>query len=327
MILPYRPLAMLLALLSILPIAAVANADDESASQPPARKAVLVTGASTGIGRNMVDALTKAGYFVYAGARKPQDLEALGKLEHVEALKLDVTSQADVDAARDTVRERGRGLHGLVNNAGIAAIGPLIEIAESELRDQFEVNVIGVHRVTRAFAPLLIEGKGRIVTTGSISGTLAGKLSGPYAMSKHAVEAFTDALAAEMEKFGVGVSVIEPGNYKSDITLAAARRVESQGQDLSKSLYAEEWKGFLARPKDRSNFGDPDAVSAALVHALGDAAPQRRYMVVPNEREAQITVRKSLEKTVQMNENQPYAYDREGLVKLLDELLAAQPKR
>lgn len=295
-------------------------------TQAPARKAVLVTGASTGIGRNMVDALTKAGYFVYAGARKAADLEALGKLEHVEALKLDVTVQADVDAALATVQARGRGLYGLANNAGIAVIGPLIELDEAELRDQFEVNVIGVQRVTRAFAPLLIESKGRIVTTGSIAGTLAGKLAGPYSMSKHAVEAFTDSLAAEMERFGVGVSVIEPGNYKSDISLAVTRRLESHGLNPDKSRYAEEWKAMLARPKDRSQFGEPDAVSAALVHALGAAAPQRRYMVVPNAREAEMTVRKSLEKTVQLNANQPYAYDREGLIKLLDELLAAQPK-
>ena len=316
--------ATLLALLALaLPVHA--RADDAKAPDA-ARKAVLVTGASTGIGRNMVETLAKNGWFVYAGARKPKDLEALDAIPNVEALKLDVTVQADVDAAVARVKERGRGLYGLVNNAGIAVIGPLIELEEGDLRDQLEVNVMGPYRVTRAFAPMLIESRGRVVTTGSISGTLAGKMGGAYSISKHAVEAYTDSLAAEMEKFGVGVSVIEPGNYKSDIFAAVSKRLESRDFDPEKSRYAEEWKTMLARPKDRAQYPEPDAVSAALLRALGDK-PQRRYMVVPNQREAEITVRKSLEKTVQLNARQPYAYDRDALVKMLDEVLAANPPK
>ena len=314
-------------LLALLALALPAQALGAEAKAPDAgRKAVLVTGASTGIGRNMVETLAKNGWFVYAGARKPKDLEALNASPNVEALKLDVTVQADVDAAVAKVRERGRGLYGLVNNAGIAVIGPLIELEEGDLRDQLEVNVMGPYRVTRAFAPMLIESRGRVVTTGSISGTLAGKLFGAYAISKHAVEAYTDSLAAEMEKFGVGVSVIEPGNYKSDIFMAVSKRLESHDFDPAKSRFAEEWKSYLARPKERTQFPEPDAVSAALLHALGDK-PQRRYMVVPIQREAEITVRKSLEKTVQLNAKQPYAYDRDALVKMLDELLAANPPK
>ena len=316
-----------LALLA-LTLASNVRAGEAKGPAPEAkRKAVLVTGASTGIGRNMVETLAKNGWFVYAGARKPKDLEALSAIPNVQGVKLDVTVQADVDAAVATVRKGGRGLHGLVNNAGIAVIGPLIEVEEADLRDQLEVNVMGPYRVTRAFAPLIIEAKGRIVTTGSISGTLANRMLGPYAMSKHAVEAYTDALAVEMERFGVGVSVIEPGNYKSDIFMAVAKRLESRDFDAAKSRYPEEWKAYNERPKDRAQFPEPDAVSAALMHALGDAKPQRRYMVVPNQREAEITVRKSLEKTVQLNAKQPYAYDREALIKMLDEVLAANPPK
>jgi NAD(P)-dependent dehydrogenase (short-subunit alcohol dehydrogenase family) len=318
----------LLFALLVLAVGQCAAADDtKPAGADAKRKAVLVTGASTGIGRNMVETLAKNGYFVYAGARKPKDLEALNAIPNVEGVKLDVTVQADIDAAVETVRKGGRGLHGLVNNAGIAVIGPLIEVEEADLRDQLEVNVMGPYRVTRAFAPLIIEGKGRIVTTGSISGTLAGRMLGPYAMSKHAVEAYTDALAAEMEKFGVGVSVLEPGNYKSDIFMAVGKRLESREFDPAKSRYAEEWKTSLARPKDRAQYPEPDAVSAALMHALGDPKPQRRYMVVPIQREAEITVRKSLEKTVQLNAKQAFAYDREALIKMLDEVLAANPPK
>ena len=189
-----------------------------------AQKAVLVTGASTGIGRKIAETLAENGYFVYAGARKQRDLDALSEMEKVQAIRLDVTKQDEIDAAVTAVRDAGRGLYGLVNNAGVAGNGgPLSEFDVEDTKWIFDVNVFGVQRVTSAFAPLIIESKGRITTIGSIGGIVSGAFWGPYSMSKHAIEAYTDALAEEMKQFDVQVSIIEPGRYNSEFSKNALK--------------------------------------------------------------------------------------------------------
>ena len=204
---------------------------EESAGQ----RAVLITGASTGIGRLTAEHLAANGYFVYAGARKANDIEALNAIENVKAVRLDVTSQEEIDAAVELVRSEGRGLWGVVNNAGVGGGAPLIEVSEEELKFLFDVNVYGVFRVTKSFAPLIIESKGRIVNISSISGFLSGYGYGPYSMTKHAVEAFNDSLRREMRQFEVEVVAIEPGNYNSAIGNNFCSRLladaESKGQD------------------------------------------------------------------------------------------------
>lgn len=292
-----------------------------SQAQNTGQKAVLITGASSGIGRNMTETLAAAGHFVYAGARKQEDIDELNAIENVMAVRLDVNKQDEIDAAVELIQSEGRGLYGLVNNAGVGVIGPLIELDEDDMRFQMNVNLFGPYRVTRAFAPLIIESKGRITTTGSISGILSGPLFGAYAMSKHAVEAFTDALAVEMRKFDVKVSVIEPGNYRSDIYDSLVRRMEARGRTGEGSLYEEEIKRFLAAAENRGEDKAPDEVSAALIRALFDENPKRRYMVVPNERQAEITIRQAMRELVQLNEDHQYSYSRDELVDMLDELL------
>lgn len=292
-----------------------------SQAQNTGQKAVLITGASSGIGRNMTETLAAAGHFVYAGARKQEDIDELNAIENVMAVRLDVNKQDEIDAAVELIQSEGRGLYGLVNNAGVGVIGPLIELDEDDMRFQMNVNLFGPYRVTRAFAPLIIESKGRITTTGSISGILSGPLFGAYAMSKHAVEAFTDALAVEMRKFDVSVSVIEPGNYRSDIYDSLVRRMEARGRTGEGSLYEEEIKRFLAAAENRGEDKAPDEVSAALIRALFDENPKRRYMVVPNERQAEITIRQAMRELVQLNEDHQYSYSRDELVDMLDELL------
>jgi len=294
----------------------------EIAAAQDTQKAVLITGASTGIGRNIAETLAAEGHFVYAGARKQADLDELNAIKNIQAIRLDVTVQEEIDAAVETVRKSGRGLYGLVNNAGVAVIGPMIEVDEDDMQFQMDVNLFGPYRVTKAFSPLLIESKGRITTTGSISGILSGMFAGPYSMSKHAVEGFTDSLAREMEKFGVRVSVVEPGNYNSAISDSVRRRMEQRGQTVEGSLFEEELQQFMDRPSDRSRYKEPDEVSAAVMHAMFDDNPKRRYMVVPNQREAEITIRQSITELVQLNESQEYSYDREALISMLDEALA-----
>ncbi len=295
-------LFLVLVLTLLIPAASLAAAADQ--------KAVLVTGASTGIGRNVTERLAAQGYLVYAGARKDADLKALGAIKNVQPVKLDVTSTADIAAALDTITKAGRGLHGLVNNAGVGTLGPLTTMTVEEFDLTMGVNVRGPFLVTRAFAPLIIAQKGRITTIGSISGILAGRGSGAYSMSKHAMEAFADSLAAEMEPQGVRVSVIEPGNYNSDIAKNAVGRL-----------------GGDAKIADRSRFKEPDEVADAVMHALFDPNPKRRYMVVPNENEANVTIRRQVARVVELNEGQPYTFDREALGKMLDEAMAtARPR-
>ena len=142
-------------------------------------------------------------------------------------------------------------------------------------------------------------------------------------MSKHAIEAYTDSLAREMRKFDVQVSVIEPGNYNSDIMNTLRRRMERRGQTVEGSLFEQELQQFMDRPADRSRYKEPDEVSAAVLHALFDENPKIRYMVVPNQTEAEITIRKAIEELVQLNERHSYSYDRDALIAMLDEALAA----
>ncbi len=296
---------------------------EANAEQSPKQKAVLVTGASTGIGRNIAERLASEGYFVYAGARKEKDLQELNEIENVQSIRLDVTVQEEIDAAVATVTDAGRGLYGVVNNAGVAVIGPMIEVKEDDLEFQFDVNVYGPYRITKAFSPLIIAEQGRITTIGSISGTLSSPFVGPYTMSKHAIEAYTDSLAGEMAKFGVKVSVIEPGNYRSAISQSLKKRMDSRKHSIEGSLFEEEQSQFMDRVgSDRSQYKDPDEVSDAMMHALFDDNPMRRYMVVPNEREAEITIRKAIQELVQLNQWQAYKYDRDALIAMLDEVLA-----
>ena len=288
-----------------------------------AQKSVLVTGASSGIGLKITEVLAERGIHVYAGARKAEDLKRLDAMENVSSLRLDVTVQSEIDAAVEKVRKEGRGLYGIVNNAGVAIVAPLIEVDEDDLQFQMNVNVFGPYRVTKAFAPLIIESKGRITTIGSISGILSGTLFGPYSMTKHAMEAYADSLAREMERFEVKVSIVEPGNYKSKIGESLKKRIDARGADYSSSAYKEEMNRMMARVGEADDEKDPDEVAEAVYHALFDESPKMRYMVVPYERQAEITINKAIQEMVQLNEGQPYTYDRDTLVKMLDEALAA----
>lgn len=311
---------MALALFTLLPW----TSPSQDEATPSAQRAVLVTGANSGIGRTTTELLAKSGFFVYAGARKDEDLAALNTIPNVQAIRLDVTKQDQIDAAVETVRAGGRGLYGVINNAGVAVVGPLIELREQDVQFQFDVNVFGPYRVTKAFAPMLIDSKGRVATTGSISGTLSWAMGGAYSMSKHAIEAYTDALAAELAPFGVGVSVVDPGNYKSEIMASTRQRMLDAGYTGKGSRYERQMEGMLERPSDRNEFDEPDDVAKAFLDVLTAEEPRRRVMVVPNRREAEITIRAALKRVAQLNEDQPHAFDRETLIRMLDEAIAGE---
>ena len=290
------------------------------------QKAVLITGASTGIGRHLAEALAADGYHVYAGARKDKDLAELDAIENITAVQLDVTKQDQVDAAVAMITEKGTGLYGLVNNAGVGGGG---FIADTPIDDQafvYRVNVEGVYRTTRAFAPLIIESKGRIATTGSIAGTLSWPGGSAYSGSKHWMEAYTDALAGEMAQHDVRVSVVEPGNYKSNIRRSSVSRelslVEKAGGDVTEEMKAD-YEKTAAR---ELSYKEPDEVTEAFMHALFSDEPLLRYMVVPNKREAEMTIGTKFNELVQLNQWSPHGFSRDELVAMLDKALSPEPE-
>ncbi|MEX1993767.1 MAG: SDR family oxidoreductase [Steroidobacteraceae bacterium] len=295
------------------------------AETTPEQKAVLVTGASSGLGRVMAEALAAKGYFVYAGARKDADLAELDAIENIQAVRLDVNQQDQIDAAVKTIREAGRGLYGLVNNAGVAVVAPLIDVDEEDFHFQMNANIYGVYRITKAFAPLIIESKGRISVVGSISGTLSGATWGPYSMTKHAMEAFADALADEMKQFDVNVSLIQPGAYRSNIGMSALDRMEQKNQSAADTQFEKQmtesinWLNHFEK-----DAGDPTEVAEVVIKSLFDDRPKPRYLIVPNQEQAYWTINRAIERMVEQNSDQKFSYDRAKLIEMLDAALAKQ---
>lgn len=282
-------------------------------------KAVLVTGASSGIGLRIAETLSSNGFYVYAGARKAADLERLDALENVSSVRLDVTVDEDIKAAVDFVEKQGRGLWGVVNNAGVAIFSPLQTGPESDIRFTFDINVFGPFRVNQAFLPMLLESKGRTSIVGSISGFIAGASDGGYSASKFAVEGYTDSLAMELADAGVHVAMVEPGAYKSKIRDKYVAKALAADGDFD--IDDETRKGLEEFAASNEAMKEPDEVAQAVLHLMSSDAPKKRYMVTPNAEQAAMTIRVSMQRLLQLNEGQPYTYSRDELVALLDELL------
>jgi len=307
--------------LAAIVLAVIAPQPVARGADGPAQKAVLVTGASSGIGLKIAETLAANGFYVYAGARKDADLERLDAMEHVSAVRLDVTVQEDIDAAVKFVDAEGRGLWGIVNNAGVVRYAPLVDGPESDFRLTFEVNVFGPFRINQAFLPLVRESGGRTVIIGSINGFIPAGSAAGYAASKFAVEGYTDSLAEELDGSGVHVAIVEPGSYKSNIrdTMYSAAVAAAEKGDLE--LGDDARQGLERSTVRNESLDEPDDVAQAVLHALSSDAPKRRYMVTPNAEQAAYTIRASLGRLLELNEDQPYRFDRDELVTMLDELM------
>ena len=243
-------------------------------------RAVLVTGASTGIGEATAQRMARAGWDVFACARKDEDLERLREAG-LEAVRLDVTDPDSIAAARAELDERG--LRGLVNNAGVAISAPIEFVPLDELRRQLEINLVGQVAVIQAFMPNIREGKGRIVNVSSIGGRIALPLVGPYAASKFGLEAVSDSLRRELRPWGIHVSVIEPGAVVTPIWdkgRATADEMEAAMGERGRKLYgklADRIRQETEKIPDRGV--SPDEVAKAIEEALTAARPKTRYVV------------------------------------------------
>lgn len=253
-------------------------------------RSVVITGASTGIGWASAKLLLDRGFRVFGSVRKAADADRLSRAFGVNfsPLMFDVTDEAAVRAAAQEVRDvlSGETLAGLVNNAGIAVAGPVLELAVEEFRHQMEVNVIGPVIATQAFGPLLgadpaLEGpKGRIVMISSVSGKHGNPLTSAYAASKHAIEGFSESLRRELMLFGIDVIVVAPGAVKTPIW---DKTGELDLAAYNNSPYRPALERLLAFTRQLSTSGLPaEAIAEQVFAALTVLKPKVRYTLTPD---------------------------------------------
>jgi NAD(P)-dependent dehydrogenase (short-subunit alcohol dehydrogenase family) len=248
---------------------------------------VVVTGASSGIGRATALLLAARGFRVFAGVRRPIDGSAIENegAGAVIAIQLDVTDRAMIERAAEAVRERlgGAGLYALVNNAGIAQPSPVEYLSDESLRRQFDVNVFGQIAVTQAFLPLIRDARGRIVNIGSVGSHIALPFGGALCASKAAFSSLSESLRLELRSSGIHVCLIEPGA----IHTPAVDKTLGDPEQLIRSLpaegvarYGDSLREFMRRGYSRESKGSPPRVVAeAVLHAITARRPRLRYVV------------------------------------------------
>jgi len=251
------------------------------------KRTVAITGASTGIGEACALRLDKNGWRVFAGVRREADAARLKSQasDRLTPIILDVTDQAQIDAAAKTVGAAvgASGIQGLVNNAGISVNGPLEYLTSEDLRKQFEVNVFGQLAVTRALMELIRSGHGRIVNITSIAGRATSPFLGPYSASKHALEAFSDALRQELRPWKIPVAIVEPGSIATDIWEKGQRDADEYEKNMPEEAimrYGDAFTALRAAAKKFESQGIPaDRVAKSVEHALTASTPRTRYVV------------------------------------------------
>ncbi|KAA5539028.1 SDR family NAD(P)-dependent oxidoreductase [Roseiconus nitratireducens] len=256
---------------------------------------VLITGSSSGIGRACALDLDRAGFSVFAGVRRPSDADAL-RAEASPNLKpviLDVTDAESVRQAADFIGDSvgPAGLCGVVNNAGISVACVLEYLPLEQLRRQFEVNVFGVLTVTQSMLPLLRSARGRVVNISSLSGLTAGPYVGPYAASKHALEAISDSLRLELRGFGIDVAVIEPADIDTPIWEKSQRMADTLRDEVLESIgdripqeVQDVYRNDIVSMRQATERFAASAIPVhrvvrAVNHALTSRRPKTRYRV------------------------------------------------
>ncbi|HLY80682.1 MAG TPA: SDR family oxidoreductase [Caulobacteraceae bacterium] len=253
-------------------------------------KSVVVTGVSSGIGLGATRVLVHEGYRVFGSVRRQADAERLRQElgERFVPLLFDVTDGEAVKAGAEQVRGAlgGEPLFGLVNNAGVAATGPVLELPLDDLRRQLEVNLVGVVACLQAFAPMLWQGvaagekPGRIVNVTSVGGKTALPFLSPYVASKFALEGVSESLRREMRLFGVEVIVIAPGFVSTEMTVKGAETDLTPYDGTPYAPALAKIRSFMT-PGERSSL-TPERLGRAILHALTTPRPAVRYTVSPN---------------------------------------------
>jgi NAD(P)-dependent dehydrogenase (short-subunit alcohol dehydrogenase family) len=258
-------------------------------------RSVLITGASTGIGRATALRLDSAGWLVFAGVRRQEDADSLREAgsEHLTPLILDVTDAEQIAAAAGRIEaDAGAGLDGLVNNAGVAIPGPLETLAIDEFRRQIEVNMTGHVAVTQALLPAVRSARGRIVFISSIGGRVALPLTGAYHAAKFGIEAVGDVFRQELRPWGISVSIVEPGSIDTPIWERGERTADEIGTPEREALYGKAIERYRKVIRETAERGiAPEKAAEAIEHALTVSRPRARYLV---GREAKLAARAKL---------------------------------
>jgi NAD(P)-dependent dehydrogenase (short-subunit alcohol dehydrogenase family) len=243
---------------------------------------ILITGATSGIGRAAALALARRGHRVFATGRREERLRALEQEGRgIEGIALDVTDAASIAQVKAEIdrRTEGRGVDVLINNAGYGQPGPQEMVTDAEVRAQYETNVFGVLAMTRAFLPQMRERRsGRIIHVGSVVGVFAFPLFGIYSSTKFAIEGLTDALRREVRPFGVKVTLIQPGYITTEFDERSAEAAAAHWSGES-PYSAQIQKMNTVREKQRRNHRSPEIVVRAIVDAVESPRPPRRRMV------------------------------------------------
>ncbi|MFA9426430.1 SDR family oxidoreductase [Natronorubrum sp. A-ect3] len=259
--------------------------DDHEADQRDDRytrkKCVLITGCSSGIGRATAMAFLENDWQVFATARNTDHIEALEEAG-CTTLELDVTNPDQVARVVERTVERGGSIDCLVNNAGYAQMGPMEDVSTVDLHRQFDVNVYGPHRLVRAALPhMRAQGKGRIINVSSVIGRISIPGSGAYAGSKHALEAMSDSLRAEVEEFGIDVTIIEPGPVETNFTERVDEELPGEKRTPAyETLYELYDEMQLIGGGSGGPFASsPEDVADAILEASTVSEPPARYPV------------------------------------------------
>lgn len=258
-------------------------------------KTILITGCSTGIGRATALRFAGKGYRTFAGVRKESDAESLTSADtsgNLEPVFVDVTDEQQIRALAQHLESAvgEQGLNGLVNNAGYGEGAPLEFLDPAVARRVMDINVIGPLLVTQAVLPLIRKARGRIVTIGSIGGKVVSPINGIYSMSKHAIEAFNDALRMELAPHGVSVSLIEPGPISTPMLNGVPAMVEEVSKTLppeARELYGDQIEStarYFRKMGERAE--PPDAVAEVIEHAMESPRPKTRYLVTTDAKSA-----------------------------------------
>jgi NAD(P)-dependent dehydrogenase (short-subunit alcohol dehydrogenase family) len=246
-------------------------------------RSVLITGASTGIGRATALRLDGAGWRVFAGVRKESDAESLRAAgsERLVPLILDVTDAGQIAAAAERIEAEADGrLDGLVNNAGVAIPGPLETLAIDDFRRQIEVNMTAHVAVTQAMLPAIRSACGRIVFISSIGGRVAFPLTGAYHAAKFGIEAVGDIFRQELRPWGIKVAIVEPGSIDTPIWERGERTADELATPEREALYGQVVERYRKVIKDTAERGIPaEKVAETIEHALTASRPRSRYLV------------------------------------------------
>jgi NAD(P)-dependent dehydrogenase (short-subunit alcohol dehydrogenase family) len=253
---------------------------------PTTNKSVVITGASSGIGRACVSQMSRAGWKIFATVRKTTDQNRLQSEDpNVTAVLMDVQDSSSITAAAEQISSqlKGRALDGLVNVAGIGIVAPVEYITAEAMQQIFDINVFGQIAVTQAFVPFIRKARGRIVNIISIGAHIAIPFGGLLNASKSAFGLLNDTLRLELRPFGIRVCAIEPGAIKTpavDKTLGDIESVISNLPQRGAEQYGEMLKNFGQRAYARESHGSaPDVVALAVLHALTASRPRIRYRV------------------------------------------------